>query len=88
MQPVSAEATPAACGKGATAPAWPQGWCMPWPKVYRPCASSTAASGGALMKPHAAMPSPPAMLKNAPRRTVPAMPSCGSQRRQTKVPSR
>ena len=28
-----AEAAPAAFGKGPTAPAWPQGWWMPWPTM-------------------------------------------------------
>ena len=29
ITPFKAEAAPAACGKGPTQAAWPQGWCMP-----------------------------------------------------------
>ena len=34
-KPLSAEAAPAACGNGLTAPLWPQGWCTPWPIMNR-----------------------------------------------------
>ena len=34
-KPLRAEAAPADCGNGETAPLWPQGWCTPWPSMNR-----------------------------------------------------
>ena len=34
-QPYSADAAPAYCGNGATAPVCVQGWCTPWPIMNR-----------------------------------------------------
>ena len=35
MKPLRADATPAACGNGPTAPLCPQGWWMPWPTMNK-----------------------------------------------------
>jgi len=43
---------PARCGKGATAPLCPQGWCTPWPSMKMHTGSSTA------QPPHQGWPGP------------------------------
>ena len=86
-KPASADASPAALGNGPAAPAWPQGWCTPWPSAYSHTGSITAHTERASVAASTAKATQAASEKPAARPTAPASPSSGIQRRHSKVPA-
>ena len=71
-KPESDAAVPAFSGNGPTAPAWPQGWWMPWPIAYSHCGSERS----------------PRPLCDAGQAAARAMPSAAGQREQRAAPHR
>ena len=86
-KPLSAEAAPAACGKGPTAPLWPQGWCTPCANMKSQKRHQRSAQTSCTPA-SASTPSvvPPASVKRAAMATVRRTPKRGSRRRHRKVP--
>ena len=83
-----AQRNPRATQLRALAPAWPQGWWMPWPKQNSQCPISIPHSDCTPASAKPPITTPPASVNSAPRPTAPAMPKRSSQRRHTTVPIR